>query len=114
VYIGGDRYIPQVEKGLLTINESITPLLYFERDLQSCGSFLVALMAERKNMSNIKNYTEQGGEKTIIGGTLVITEDGTVEGLLAESLTDSTATTIAGLVVISMLAKRAAGHLITE
>jgi hypothetical protein len=58
------------------------------------------LMAERKNMSNVKNYTEQGGDKTIIGGTLVITEDGTAEGLpTAEAQADSTASTIAALVI---------------
>ena len=55
-------------------------------------------------MSNIKNYTEQGGEKTVIGGTLEILEGGQVIGLpsdltLAAFQTDTTATTIAGLVV---------------
>jgi len=30
---------------------------------------------------NIKNYTEQGGEKTVIGGTLEIKEGATVTGL---------------------------------
>ena len=30
---------------------------------------------------NVKNYTEQGGEKTVIGGILEITEDATVTGL---------------------------------
>jgi Head fiber protein. len=55
-------------------------------------------------MSNVKNYTEQGGEKTVIGGTLEIMEGGQVVGL-PSALTpaafqaDSTATTIAGLVV---------------
>lgn len=69
-------------------------------------------------MSNIKNYTEQGGEKTVIGGTLVITDDGNVEGLpSAESQADSTASTIAALVIDfnALLAKlRAAGYLSTE
>ena len=31
-------------------------------------------------MANVKNYTEQGGEKTVIGGTLDVT-NGTVTGL---------------------------------
>lgn len=30
---------------------------------------------------NTKNYTEQGGEKTVIGGTLEITANGSVTGL---------------------------------
>lgn len=30
---------------------------------------------------NTKNYTEQGGEKTVIGGTLEIKEGATVTGL---------------------------------
>ena len=30
---------------------------------------------------NCKNYTEQGGEKTVIGGTLEIAEGGKVLGL---------------------------------
>ena len=29
-------------------------------------------------MSNVKNYTEQGGEKTVIGGTLEFTDDAKV------------------------------------
>lgn len=53
---------------------------------------------------NAKNYTEQGGEKTVIGGTLEIKERATVTGLPsqftpAENQLASTATTIAGLVV---------------
>lgn len=34
-------------------------------------------------MSNVKNYTEQGGDKTVIGGNLEITSEGalTFEGL---------------------------------
>ena len=48
---------------------------------------------------NTKNYTEQGGEVTHIGGKLVIEEGGSVEGLpSAANQADSTATTIAGLV----------------
>ena len=55
-------------------------------------------------MSNVKNYTEQGGDKTVIGGTLEILEGGQVLGLPSEFNTvtfqaDSTASTIAGLVV---------------
>jgi hypothetical protein len=30
---------------------------------------------------NVKNYTEQGGEKTVIGGTLEIATGGSVTGL---------------------------------
>ena len=66
---------------------------------------------------NAKNYTEQGGEKTVIGGTLEIKEGASITGLpsqftLAENQSDSTATTIAGLVVDfnALLAKlKAAG-----
>lgn len=48
---------------------------------------------------NAKNYTEQGGEKTVIGGTLEIKEGASVTGLpSAENQADSEATTIAGLV----------------
>ena len=50
---------------------------------------------------NVKNYTEQGGGKTVIGGILEITEDATVTGLpsipKAENQADSTATTVADL-----------------
>jgi hypothetical protein len=66
---------------------------------------------------NAKNYTKQGGEKTVIGGTLEIKEGASVTGLPlqftpAENQSDSTATTIAGLVVDfnALLAKlKAAG-----
>lgn len=48
---------------------------------------------------NTKNYTEQGGEKTIIGGTLEIKDEATVVGLsLIENQSESTATTIEDLV----------------
>lgn len=48
---------------------------------------------------NSKNYTEQGGEKTVIGGTLEIKEGATFIGFpQAIMQADSTATTIAGLV----------------
>ncbi len=45
-----------------------------------------------------KNYTEQNGEITVIGGTLKIEEGAVVTGLpQAENQVDSTATTIADL-----------------
>ena len=44
---------------------------------------------------NAKNYTEQGGEKTVIGGILEIKEGATVTGLpKAAAQADSTATTV--------------------
>ena len=47
---------------------------------------------------NVKNYTEQGGETTVIGGTLEIKEGASVTGLpQAENQADSTATTVADL-----------------
>lgn len=47
---------------------------------------------------NAKNYTEQGGEKTVIGGVLEVKEGASVTGLpAAENQLDSTATTVAGL-----------------
>lgn len=52
-------------------------------------------------MYNAKNYTEQNGEVTHIGGKLVIDEGGSVEGLPSSSpaanQAASEATTIAGL-----------------
>jgi len=73
-------------------------------------------------MSNVKNYTEQGGEKTVIGGTLEIAEGGQVIGLPSDFTptafqADSVASTIAGLVVDfnALLAKlKAAGLMATE
>ncbi|MBA5849741.1 Head fiber protein [Clostridium sp. cel8] len=48
---------------------------------------------------NTKNYTEQGGEKTVIGGTLEIKDEATVVGLsLIENQSESTASTIEDLV----------------
>ena len=45
-----------------------------------------------------KNYTEQGGEKTVIGGTLQIKEGASVIGLpAAKNQAASTATTVTGL-----------------
>ena len=54
-------------------------------------------------MSNVKNYTEQGGEKTVIGGTLEIATGGKLtfagtEIKPAETQADSTAATVADLV----------------
>lgn len=54
---------------------------------------------------NTKNYTEHGGEKTVIGGELIITgkisvtESGEAEGFVmpAENQVDSEASTIAAL-----------------
>ena len=47
---------------------------------------------------NVKNYTEQGGETTVIGGTLEIKEGASITGLpQAENQADSTAATIADL-----------------
>ncbi|MEK3992299.1 MULTISPECIES: head fiber protein [Robertmurraya] len=68
-------------------------------------------------MSNVKNYTEQGGERTVIGGTLEIASDGKLlfDGAQlqpAVNQKDSTATDVAGLVADfnALLAKlKAAG-----
>lgn len=47
---------------------------------------------------NIKNYTEQGGEKTVIGGVLELKEKAILIGFpKAENQIDSIATTIADL-----------------
>lgn len=53
-------------------------------------------------MSNIKNYTEQGGDKWVVGGTLEIGSEGQLilggkSIAPAAHQTDSTATTIADL-----------------
>ena len=53
-------------------------------------------------MYNTKNYTEQGGEKTLIGGTLEILEGASliVDGSnvsLIENQSNSTGTTVADL-----------------
>lgn len=48
---------------------------------------------------NAKNYTEQGGEKTVIGGELVIEEGAKVTGLpVLENQSASTAETVEVLV----------------
>ena len=47
---------------------------------------------------NVKNYTEQGGETTVIGGALEIKEGASITGLpQAENQADSTASTVADL-----------------
>jgi hypothetical protein len=47
---------------------------------------------------NVKNYTEQGGEKTVIGGTLEIKEGASVTGFpSAINQAASTATNVAGV-----------------
>ncbi len=48
---------------------------------------------------NTKNYTEQGGEKTVIGGALEIKDGAVVTGLpTAANQAASTATQLSGLV----------------
>jgi short subunit fatty acids transporter len=67
---------------------------------------------------NSKNYMEQGGEKWVIGGTLVIQPGASVTGLpAAENQVDSTATDTAGLVTDfnALLAKlKAAGLMVAD
>ena len=46
---------------------------------------------------NVKNYTEQGGEKTVIGGTLEIKEGASVTGLSADPLLVATEETLGGV-----------------
>ena len=47
---------------------------------------------------NVKNYTEQGGERTVIGGTLDILDGAEVTGLpCAENQAASEASTVATL-----------------
>lgn len=46
---------------------------------------------------NTKNYTEQGGEKTVIGGTLEIKEGDSVTGLSANPLLVATEETLGGV-----------------
>ena len=53
-------------------------------------------------MSNVKNYSEQGGDKWVVGGTLEVTAEGQLllDGIplvRAANQADSTATTIADL-----------------
>lgn len=48
---------------------------------------------------NAKNYTEQGGDKTVIGGALEIKQGASVTGLpIAENQAESPAADVAGLV----------------
>jgi hypothetical protein len=71
---------------------------------------------------NTKNYTEQGGDKTVIGGELAVTEDGkiTFNGAVlkpAALQTNSTAVDVADLVsdFNALLAKlKAAGLMESE
>lgn len=67
---------------------------------------------------NTKNYTEQGGDKTVIGGTLEIKQEASVTGLpIAENQADSTATDVAGLVTDfnALLTKlKAAGLMVAD
>lgn len=46
---------------------------------------------------NTKNYTEQSGEKTVIGGTLEIKEGASVTGLSADPLLVATEETLGGV-----------------
>ena len=46
---------------------------------------------------NAKNYTEQGGDVTHIGGKLIFDEGGSLEGGLIANQADSEATTVAAL-----------------
>ena len=46
---------------------------------------------------NAKNYTEQVGDVTHIGGSLVFDEGASIGGALMENQADSTATTVAAL-----------------
>lgn len=46
---------------------------------------------------NTKNYTEQGGEKTVIGGTLKIKAGATVTGLAANPLLAATESAFGGI-----------------
>ncbi len=46
---------------------------------------------------NTKNHTEQGGEKTVIGGTLEIQEGAVVTGLAADPLLAATESTLGGV-----------------
>ena len=48
-------------------------------------------------MNNVKNYTEQGGEKTVIGGTLEIKDGASVTGLPSLEVSAATETTLGGI-----------------
>lgn len=71
-------------------------------------------------MSNVKNYTEQGGETTVIGGTLDIATGGKLtfsgtEVKPAETQANSAASTVAGMVADfnALLAKLIAAGLMS-
>ncbi|MGH0053771.1 MAG: Head fiber protein [Sphaerochaetaceae bacterium] len=67
---------------------------------------------------NTKNYTEQGGEKTVIGGTLEIKDEAVVTGLpVLDNQAASTAATAEDLVTDfnALLTKlKAAGLMISD
>ena len=67
---------------------------------------------------NTKNFTEQGGEKTVIGGTLEIKDGAVVTGLpILDNQAASTAATIEDLVTDfnALLTKlKAAGLMISD
>ena len=73
-------------------------------------------------MSNVKNYTEQGGEKTVIGGELLVTSEGklTFDGVEVKPSAlqaDSNAADVPALVADfnALLAKlKAAGLMASE
>lgn len=73
-------------------------------------------------MSNVKNYTEQGGERTVIGGELLVTSEGKisfdgVEIKPSALQADSTAADVPALVADfnALLAKlKAAGLMASE
>lgn len=50
---------------------------------------------------NTKNYTEQGGEKTVIGGTLEIKAGATVTGLAANPLLAATEIDLGGVKAVA-------------
>ena len=60
---------------------------------------------------NVKNYTEQGGEVTHIGGSLVIEEGGSVSGLPSAALPIATASAVGGVKVGTGLSITAEGVL---
>lgn len=63
-----------------------------------------------------KNYTEQGGDKTVIGGTLEIKQGASVTGLpVLENQLESTATDVPGLLADfnALLAKLKAAGIMT-
>lgn len=71
-------------------------------------------------MSNVKNYIEQGGEKTVIGGELniasggKITKDGTQANHIADIGNDATGTQIATAVNSILAALEGVGILKTS